>query len=170
LQKLNPGEVCIYISSLSLSLKIQGLRILGPIQGFKDSGVLERNPVLSKLPRSHQALHHHHLQLHSFISVYFAKISSYLPNACLKSRRNPGPFLRVLWCHWIFSNNLYTTSSKQPKTLQLVSVQHCAKTLCLLQQLKAFIDLGEWQIVSDIVIQIDGLKFQPKNIIRSLNL
>jgi hypothetical protein len=86
----------IYLKPLSLSLKIQGLRILGLIQGFKDSGVLERDPLLSKLPQSHQALHHHHLQLHSYISVYYAYISSYLPNAGLKSRKNPGPFLRVL--------------------------------------------------------------------------
>jgi hypothetical protein len=49
-------------------------------------------------------------------------------------------------------------------------VQHSTKTLYLLQQLKAFIDLGEWQIVSDIVVQIDGLKFQPKKTISSLNL
>jgi hypothetical protein len=56
----------IYLKPLSLS-RFRVLRILGPFQGFKDSGVLERDPLLSKLPQSHQALHHHHLQLHSYI-------------------------------------------------------------------------------------------------------
>jgi hypothetical protein len=51
----------------------------------------------------------------------------------------------VLFCFFVFFSQL------------LIIVHHSAKTISILQEFHAFIDLGEGQFVANVVVQIDCL-------------